>query len=44
MTKLSIISPSALYDKMDIMSRDLLFYLSDDLVTNKLIIRVGEWD
>jgi len=44
MTKFSIISPSTLYDKMDILSRDLLFYLSDDLVRNKLMIRVGEWD
>lgn len=44
MTKFSIISPSALYDKMDLLSRDLLFYLSDDLVRNKLIIRVGVWD
>lgn len=31
MTKLSMITPTHLYNSLDVFSRDLLFYLADDM-------------
>jgi hypothetical protein len=32
MTKISYISPGSVYDTLDVLSRDMLMYLADDLV------------
>lgn len=42
-TRFSIYTPTNLYNSLDEYSRELLLYLSNDLVSHKTITRAGEW-